>query len=87
MNAENKPINVEVTPIVCVVPKSQGKEEPELKNDSLKPILPLALQDAEISDSDVEVMLNITRDKKAEAGRYKRIPKHLPTAHTPIVQK
>lgn len=46
-----------------------------------KPVLPLALRDIEITQEDVETLLRVAKDKKAPAGRYRRIPKKLPVAH------
>jgi hypothetical protein len=87
MDIDNKPICAEVRSIECVVPQSKGKEEPVLKNDQKKPILPLALRETEIDDADVEVMLRVARDKKAISGRYKRTPKRLPKAELVVAQK
>ncbi|OWK38571.1 hypothetical protein [Fimbriiglobus ruber] len=58
-----------------------------MKNEQKKPVLPPALRDTEIGDTDVEVMLRIARDKKAPSGRYKRTPKRLPTAEPAVAQK
>ena len=41
-------------------------------------ILPIALQESQLTDKDIEVMLRIAHDKNANSGRYKRTPKHLP---------
>lgn len=87
MDADNKPICAEVRPIDCTVPQIQGKEEPAMKNDQKKPILPLALRETEITEADVEVLLRIARDKNAESGRYKRTPKRVPTAEMAVAQK
>lgn len=46
-------------------------------------VLPRALQDAAITDRDVETLLRVARDKQAPAGRYKRTPKRV----TPSEQK
>lgn len=46
-----------------------------------KPVLPLALRDIEITQGDVETLLRVAKDKKAPAGRYRRIQKKLPVAH------
>lgn len=55
-------------------------------NDQKKPILPPALRETEITDDDVETMLRIARDKKAESGRYKRTPKQGRAPTTPDVR-
>ena len=47
-------------------------------------ILPLALQDTEITEGDIEVLLRVARDKNAPAGRYKRVPKKVPTAEPAV---
>jgi hypothetical protein len=51
-----------------------------MKQNSKKPILPLALRETEITENDVAVMLRVARDKDATSGRYKRTPKRLPSA-------
>lgn len=58
-----------------------------MKIDQKKPILPLALRETEITETDVEVMLRVARDKQATSGRYKRTPKLLPTAEVVVAQK
>lgn len=44
-----------------------------------KPILPLALRETEITESDIAVMVRVARDKNAKSGRYKRTAKRLPS--------
>ena len=45
---------------------------------ALEALMSLARQDFEISESDVEVLLRVARDKNAPAGRYKRLPRKVP---------
>ena len=87
MEADSKHTVAEVRPFAFSIPHTKGKEEPAMKNDQKKPILPLALRETEITDSDVEVMLRVARDKKAESGRYKRTPKRLPTVQVVVAQR
>jgi len=49
--------------------------EPASTPDTKPAVLPLALQDSEITEGDVEVLLRVAKDKHAQAGRYKRTPK------------
>jgi hypothetical protein len=58
-----------------------------VKTEMKKPILPLALRETEITETDVAVMLRVARDKKAESGRYKRKAKRLPSVELAISQK
>jgi|GEM_PF-4960060 len=80
MDADNKPVCAEVRLIECIVTQTQGKEDTAVKQNSKKPILPLALRETEITEIDVAVMLRVARDKDAKSGRYKRTPKRLPSA-------
>lgn len=84
MDADHKPMCVEVRPAEALTAYVQGKEEPAMKNETNNktPILPLALRDTEITETDVAVLLRVAQDKKAPAGRYKRTPKRVPVADT-----
>lgn len=87
MDADNKPTCADVRSYSRIIPQTQGKEEPAMKTEQKTPILPLALRETEITDTDVAVMLRVARDKKAGAGRYKRTPKRLPTAEVALARK
>lgn len=62
------------------------KEKPTVDTEQNKPVLPLALRETELTESDVAVMLRVARDKTAQAGRYKRAAKRLPVAE-PVVNE
>lgn len=63
------------------------QEDSAVKIKTSKPILPLALQDTEITEGDIAVMLRVAQDKKAPAGRYKRTPKRVASAKPAVAAK
>ena len=87
MDADNKPVCAEVRPADGIVTRTKGKEETAVKTEQKKPILPLALRETEITDTDVEAILRVARDKQATSGRYNRTPKRLPTVELAVAQK
>lgn len=87
LDIEIIPTSIEANPSIYLMPQTQGKEETAMKMEQKKPILPLALRETEITEADVETMLRVARDKRATAGRYKRIPKRLPLAEMTVARK
>jgi len=80
---DNKSIGVEVPPVDKLVPHDQEPEGPPVKADNTPTlILPLALRDTEITESDVAVLLRVAQDKNATSGRYNRIPKQVQVSET-----
>src|SRR4051812_10350614 len=84
MDANTKPMCVEVRPAESLTAYAQGKEETAMKNEANKPILPFALRDTEIPQDEVAVPLRVARDRDAGAAGYKRTPRRVPTAETAV---
>lgn len=49
--------------------------------DQKEPILSLALREKEITETDIQIMLRVARDKESASGRYQRVPKRLSTVN------
>jgi len=84
----NNPTDEQTQPTENATPMTGGKEEPVLQPaNTEKRVLPLALRDIEITESDVLLLLRIAQDKTAPTGRYKRAPKKMPTTKSTNTRK
>ena len=73
--------------MTCLVKWRWDREDVTVKTKAIKPMLPIALQDTEITEADVAIMLRVAQDKKAPAGRYKRSPKRVASVKRAIAAK